>query len=188
MSSHHFVRAEQADCLVVVNQNINDDLFNQLLEWNPVIVATDKTLQWLNSLDIKVDVLLSNQTENDFPYPIEIINQTDIIAAIDLLENQLKVARITVIGNENLEQIQQHILSLRNKNISIIESSFKHCFLEENKIFKKWMAKGTRWYCYPYNAIKTEGNIEVKEGGFIVTEDSKVTIHILKNIIFKESI
>jgi rRNA-processing protein FCF1 len=45
MSSHHFVRAEQADCLIVVNRNIDEHLFAQLLEWNPVIVATSDYLR-----------------------------------------------------------------------------------------------------------------------------------------------
>ena len=63
MSSHHFVRAEQADFLIVVDNHIHRELFTQLLEWNPVIVATEKSLDWLTSQAIKVDILgLTNLT------------------------------------------------------------------------------------------------------------------------------
>lgn len=189
MSSHHFVRAEQADCLIVVNRNIDEHLFAQLLEWNPVIVATSATLEWLVSQDIKVDIVLSNSNNIELPYPVQNVAITDIIEAIEYFESTLKVAGITIVGDGNVNFYLDYMLKKGNKNIALTETNAKYFLILEGEEFTKRMFENEIWYFYPEKLFQTySNNIAFFENGFKVLKDETLVFKAFGNIIFKECV
>jgi hypothetical protein len=186
MSSHHFVRAEQADCLIVVNNHIQPDLFAQLLEWNPIIVATESSLEWLTSQDIKVDVLLTNQTNIDFPYPVQLLPILNVFEAIEYFENTLKVEGISIVGDSDTQPYLDFMLKKGNKNMVMMESDAKYFLLMNGDQFKKHMFVGEEWQYYPEKRFQTNANLEYFFNGFKVLKEEIVVIHATGNFIFKE--
>lgn len=67
MSSHHVVREKQEPALLVLGlDNFDNELFGQLLEWSPTVIATSHTAEKLNSYGIKIDWIISDSvTEVD---------------------------------------------------------------------------------------------------------------------------
>ena len=56
MSSHHIIREKQEPALLVLSMdNFDDELFGQLLEWSPTIMAVSAVAEKLNAYGIKVD-------------------------------------------------------------------------------------------------------------------------------------
>lgn len=61
MSSHHIVREKQEPALLIVDLvHFNTELLGQLLEWSPTILATESSYEEVNSLAIKIDVVLTS--------------------------------------------------------------------------------------------------------------------------------
>lgn len=66
MSSHHIVREKQEPALLILELGLFDEEhLGQLLEWSPTVLVNNESAEKLQSLGIKVDVLL-NKTENGF--------------------------------------------------------------------------------------------------------------------------
>ncbi len=188
MSSHHFVRAEQADCLIVVDNHIHRELFTQLLEWNPVIVATEKSLDWLTSQAIKVDILLTQQPLISFPYPVQQLSITNILEAIEYFQNTLKVAGITIVGDTNVTPYLDYILKMKAKNVLVLESNAKYFLVTEGDQFRKRMFVGEEWLFYPEKRFNTNANLAYLLNGFRVLKEDLVVIHATGNFIFQESV
>ncbi len=63
MSSHHIVREKQEPALLILGMDYFDpELLGQLLEWSPTVIATLQVAEKLNSLEIKVDRVISETT------------------------------------------------------------------------------------------------------------------------------
>ena len=60
MSSHHIVREKQEPALLVLGLNkFPGELFGQLLEWSPTIIATPATAKVLHENGIKIDWIIA---------------------------------------------------------------------------------------------------------------------------------
>lgn len=159
MSSHHFVRDHQEPALIVANgEPCSADILNQLLEWNPYVLALDGALNGLNHLGIKVDGILGDlDSVTDLELliqkqsPIEIHhtpdqNKTDLEKAFDLLLSKgYRAVHVVWATGKRLD----HTLS----NIStIIKYKDKlHCTVIDDygkmypiaPDFKKWYTQNT---------------------------------------------
>lgn len=66
MSSHHIVREKQEPALLILAlDGFEEEHLGQLLEWSPTVLVNDASAEKLQSLGIKVDVLLT-ETDNSF--------------------------------------------------------------------------------------------------------------------------
>jgi thiamine pyrophosphokinase len=71
MSSHHIVREKQEPALLVLGlDNFPDELFGQLLEWSPTVIATADTAEILSSREIKIDRIIAE--------PPAAVSQSDV--------------------------------------------------------------------------------------------------------------
>lgn len=71
MSSHHVVREKQEPALLVLGlDNFDEELLGQLLEWSPTVIATPQTAEKLDSLGIKIDWVITDDTS--------LVEQSDI--------------------------------------------------------------------------------------------------------------
>jgi thiamine pyrophosphokinase len=60
MSSHHIVREKQEPALLVLGPGgFSTELFGQLLEWNPTVIATAATASLMHENGIKIDCVIA---------------------------------------------------------------------------------------------------------------------------------
>src|ERR1700744_4441531 len=140
MSSHHIVREKQEPALLVLGMDtFSDELFGQLLEWSPTLIATELMAEKLHAEGIKVDWILTDG-EPDFQSDAKRLplgGQTAMKAAMDFLtQNQYPSVNV-VTDDENVAGYQQYVLLI---NLVI--------FIGDEKIypvhsgFSKWKPAG----------------------------------------------
>lgn len=84
MSSHHFVKEGQEPSVWVLGTKLSEERLGTLLEWSPKVFAKVDSAHLLHSLQIKIDVILSDQFNEDDKefftslYPLEWIEVQDI--------------------------------------------------------------------------------------------------------------
>lgn len=112
MSSHHIVREKQEPALLVLStQHFSDELFGQLLEWSPTIIATALMAEKLHSEGIKVDWILTNE-QPDFQSDAKILPIGDgpqIKAAMDFLTGNGYPSVNIVTDEANLTDYQGYV-------------------------------------------------------------------------------
>ena len=60
MSSHHIIREKQEPALLILNlDNFNHENFGQLLEWSPTVVVNEDVFDYVDSLGIKIDGIIT---------------------------------------------------------------------------------------------------------------------------------
>ncbi len=60
MSSHHIVREKQEPALIILStQNFEEEYLGQLLEWSPTVIVAESIIEQVQSLGIKIDIIVS---------------------------------------------------------------------------------------------------------------------------------
>ena len=175
MSSHHIVRDDQEQALIIANgQECSSELLGQLLEWSPLVIVLDSAMQRVHELNIKVDVLLGDFDHNFNPeiyketqYPLEIVHtpnqdKTDLEKAFDyLIEKGHKAVNIVWATGKRIDH------TLHNLTIGAsYKNQLKIVFFDDHSIafllpknYQKWYAKNTILSLIPIGkvtGIKTE--------------------------------
>ncbi|MBD3748369.1 MAG: thiamine pyrophosphokinase [Sphingobacteriales bacterium] len=87
MSSHHIVREKQEPALVILSlYQFDEEYLGQLLEWSPTVLVSSRIIDEVDSLGIKIDLIISdnkNYTSNQEHVKI-------IHSMVDELEDALK--------------------------------------------------------------------------------------------------
>ena len=103
MSSHHIIREKQEPALLVVGMdNFSDELFGQLLEWSPTVIATHAVAEKLNAYGIKIDWIITDDEQESIQSDVKVLNLQGaplIATAINfLVDNQYPA--VNVVTNE----------------------------------------------------------------------------------------
>ena len=61
MSSHHVVKAKQEPALIILDlHNFDEEYLGQILEWSPTLLVSAAAYDAVDSLGIKIDVVLGS--------------------------------------------------------------------------------------------------------------------------------
>ncbi|HTH83043.1 MAG TPA: hypothetical protein VL490_08920 [Mucilaginibacter sp.] len=92
MSSHHIVREKQEPALLVLGMdNFDDELLGQLLEWSPTLIATPVVAEKLISNGIKIDLIITDEMDEDLQSDVKQLSvngQTAALSALNYLINK----------------------------------------------------------------------------------------------------
>jgi hypothetical protein len=92
MSSHHIVRDNQEPALVILSPiDASSDGIQGLLEWSPLIIVNELSLEHILRWGIKIDVVLAVDTKNE--------------KLLDQIQHQQPVTLISVPADGELEKI-----------------------------------------------------------------------------------
>lgn len=183
MSSHHIVKDEQEPALILWNaEDWNKELFSQLLEWSPVVVATQNTYRKLLDEAIKIDLIFCNneqhkqiEKETTHQYPIKVISTKEhqLTEAISYLKNHNHKA-INIYAKCKGELIEKLKSFSGNTDLVIYNQSEKGVFTKTNS-FEKWVAANTE-FILPFNILKTENLCKTAPNLWKVQEDGYIRI------------
>jgi thiamine pyrophosphokinase len=140
MSSHHIVREKQEPALLVLStEHFSDELFGQLLEWSPTIIATGLMAEKLHSEGIKVDWILTNE-HTDFQSDAKILHIGDgpqIKAAMDFLTRNGYPSVNIVTSDADLSDYQGYV-----NLINLVVYSGNNKIYPVRSGFAKWKPAG----------------------------------------------
>ncbi|WP_159799791.1 thiamine diphosphokinase [Flavobacterium sp. MK4S-17] len=159
MSSHHIVRDDQEPALIIANgAECSKELLGQLLEWSPLVIVLDSTIERVVELGIKVDVLLGDfdrgfnpEQYRDMQYPLEIIyapdqDKTDLEKAFDyLISRNIPAANVIWATGRRADHTITNITNIvrfRDKLKIVILDDHSKIFLLPSK-YEKWYPAGT---------------------------------------------
>lgn len=179
MSSHHVVKAKQEPALLILSlAHFDLEYLGQLLEWSPTILVTADVYEEVESLGIKIDVVLG---------AIETA-QSDAIQ-IDVVGDYLSAGVTYLIkeGYPAMNIISDSRLPLENSSYDAINIVW---FCGETKIyrvksgFRVWKAAGIL-FNLP-GGLETSNLLPNPEGLFVVQTDGFVSFISLSSTFFIE--
>ncbi|MEH0157660.1 hypothetical protein V6R21_26440 [Limibacter armeniacum] len=153
MSSHHIVRDEQEPALLMLNtENCEYDHLSQLLEWSPVVVATEHTLSQLLAWGIKIDIVFTSPEKQELVHELTIFQRPIKIFATEnnqwtealhyLSSNKHKAINIYT---DKLPEIADQVACFANDIDLVLYNSQEKGVFSRNGKFEKWVAKGTQF-------------------------------------------
>lgn len=169
MSSHHIVRDDQEPALIIANgAACSMELMGQLLEWSPLVIVLDSTIERVIELGIKVDVLLGDfdrgfdpEYYRDMQYPLEIVhtpdqNKTDLEKALDyLIERKFPAVNVIWATGRRADHTITNITNIvryRDLIKIVILDDHSKVFLLPQK-FEKWYPAGTPLSLIPIGKV-----------------------------------
>lgn len=166
MSSHHVVREKQEPALLVLSlTNFSDELLGQLLEWSPTVVALPLAAEELNSLGIKVDVVVADEPMAHLQEHVKFVAagaEKPVAVALNYLANEGYPAVNVVAGNV---EISQYTPFIERVNLVIYSSNQKIYPVYSG--FSKWKPAGEMVRILSaYADLQTTGLSALLGGGY----------------------
>lgn len=155
MSSHHIIREDQEPALIIDTLSAeNFESIQQLLEWRPTVLVTERALDTVLLWGIKIDVLIAANEqadtvkmllENQFPLRILSCNhQNEALDTALYFLSASKQKAVNVIADAALEDFEK----FSSLDVSVIKNGKRWVFIRNGK-FEKWLPAGTLLEIYP---------------------------------------
>lgn len=181
MSSHHIIREDQEPALLIMDANaVAIDRIQELLEWSPTVIVSDKALDVVMNWGIKIDVVvgaaeriaeLTVSLQNQFPLKLLSYNSPEeaLSTALYFLIARKQKA-VNVITTEPLENFEPFSLP----DISVFNGDKRWSFIRHGS-YEKWLPAGRTVCLYPSN---DEPDLQTqRDGVVIIKRDSSFWIN-----------
>jgi thiamine pyrophosphokinase len=183
MSSHHIVREKQEPALLVLSlDTFDDELFGQLLEWSPTLMATAQVAEKLNAFGIKIDWLLSNEA-SDIQSDVKTLapaGQPIVQAALSYLVNN-GYPSVNVVCDE--VALEDYIPFANQINLVIFCGNEKIYPVQPG--FSKWKPAGELIrFLNPPSVIQFTGLEPLSENEFQTVSDGFFTVDFNQGLLF----
>lgn len=174
MSSHHFVTDRQSTALFICGDAIATELLMELLEWNAFVISTAEQVAWLNSLRIRIDMVIDSNEDliRSLPYDVEAVTGASGPILKQLID-QGRAGRVVVVGvNPDSEQYRHSDISPK----AWFYRDQKWVRLDEGQHYAKWLPEGRRLGLHGGNYRIFEGQCRVDKDTLIVEQDGWIKI------------
>ncbi len=195
MSSHHVIRDEQEPPLFILHQSQNVALLKQLLGWSPSVWVMEPVAEWVMSLDVKIDGVLTIEPEKHQninqqigEYSLALLKEEDVFGSIYqvLAGKEYTGIHIFCDSNQRDELLKKVSKQIYNLPVTLITDFETNIIIKKTK-FRKWYSKGTQLQILKGELSENDNLERVGENYLIKNEgivqiNSKDSIIILKEI------
>lgn len=178
MSSHHIIREDQEPALIVDDIDAVPAVYlGQLLEWSPMVLASDTSLQPLQESGIKVDVWFTHAEAADSPQDhvsVKPMGEASFVetALNDLVERGQKA--VTIISNDR--SIRAILPKYANRINPVLLGNGQRIVVVKSG-FSKWKPQGeTVWLYGVMSNIVTQGLIHNGDNEYLTQCDGLYSI------------
>ena len=158
MSSHHIIREDQEPALLIDDaRSENSESIQQLLEWSPTVIVTQRALEQILLSGTKIDVVivpvlqietLKNELHDQFPLKILSYNtESEALDTALYYLNSSKQKALNVVSEAALESFEK----FNALDVSVIQSGKRWVFIKSGH-FEKWLPAGAQLLLYPEDA------------------------------------
>ena len=158
MSSHHIIREDQEPALVIDEaSDENVESIQQLLEWSPTVVVTERALEKVLTWGIKIDVVIAVEQHTETltkslqdQFPLKILSYPAENEAVDTALYFLTASKqkaVNVISGSALEAFEKFSLL----DVAVIKNGMRWVFIRSGR-FEKWLPATTAISIYPTGA------------------------------------
>lgn len=147
MSSHHIIREDQEPALLILDTMAVDFVqVQELLEWSPTVMVSERALKEVLSWGIKIDIVIASE-ENVSNLKNSLLDQSPVklhsytskgalATALDLLISSRQKA-VNVFATEPLESFEV----FSSLDISVFHSGKRWSYIR-NRSYEKWFPTG----------------------------------------------
>ena len=181
MSSHHIIREDQEPALLIMDSGVSFEQVQDLLEWSPTVMVSERALADVLLWGIKIDVVvasaeriaeLTTSLQDQFPLKLLSCNKTEeaVSTALYFLIAKKQTA-VNVIAAEGLESFE----SFSSLDLSVFNGNKRWSFVRSG-LYEKWLPAGRIVQVYPSNNqpdihTKADGVVTIhRDKGFWVSE------------------
>jgi thiamine pyrophosphokinase len=158
MSSHHIIREDQEPALLIDDaRSENYESIQQLLEWSPTVIVTQRALEQILLSGTKIDVVIAPvaqieklKTELHDQFPLKILSCNTETEALDTALYFLTASKqkaVTIISDTALQSFEK----FSALDISVIQAGRRWVFTRTGH-FEKWLPANTQLLLYPESA------------------------------------
>lgn len=181
MSSHHIIREDQEPALVIDDASAgNFESIQQLLEWSPTVIVTERALERVLTWGIKIDAAIVREEGLEKwklalyeQAPVKILTTTTNDTADTALHflAASKQKSVNIISGADLETFEE----FKTLDLSVIRNGRRWVFIRSGH-FEKWLPAGTTLLFYPPDEhperpVENEGIVTVtRDHSFWVCE------------------
>ncbi len=195
MSSHHVIRDEQEPPLFILHRSQNIALVKQLLGWSPSVWVMEPEAEWVMSLDVKIDGVLTlkpgkhqkiNQQIGE--YSVAMFNEEDAIGSIYQVLAGKEYTGIHIFcdsyqRDELLKKVSNQIDNLP----IILITDFETVIIIKKAKFRKWYSKGTQLQILK-GELSENDNLERVGENYLIKNDGIIQINSKDSIIVVKEI
>jgi hypothetical protein len=181
MSSHHIIREDQEPALLIMDAKaVSMEQIQELLEWSPTVIVSERALDIVMNWGIKIDVVvaaanriagLTASLQNQFPLKLLSYNSPEeaLSTAMYFLIAKKQIA-VNVVTTEPLENFESFSLP----DISVFNGDKRWSLIRQGS-YEKWLPAGRTVRLYPSN---NEPDLETqRDGVVIIKRDSSFWIN-----------
>lgn len=182
MSSHHIIREDQEPALVIDDASAeNSESIQQLLEWSPTVIVTERALEQIISRGIKIDLVIALEKHVEAlkislqdQFPVKILTSPSEKEALETALHFLTASRqkaVNVVSSVMLESFE----NFTSLDVAVIQNGKRWVFIRTGH-FEKWLPAGTSISIYPESAhpepvVEKDGIVTVqRDHSFWITE------------------
>lgn len=183
MSSHHIIREDQEPALVIDDASEqNPETIQQLLEWSPTVIVTERALEQVLSWGIKIDIVIATEQnveklkislQNQFPLKILSCNaETEVLDTALYFLIASRQRSVNIISDTALKPFEK----FSSLDLAVIQNGKRWVFIR-NGHFEKWLPASVKISIYPEcthpePGIEKEGMVSVhRDHSFWISED-----------------
>jgi len=184
MSSHHIVREKQEPALLILSLGgFADELLGQLLEWSPTVIATPIAAEQLNAFGIKIDVIITNDADEEMQGDITLLSPGDAMPLVAALKHLVanEYSAINIIADHfNAEDV----IPFADKINTVIFTNGKKVYPIRSG-FTKWKPAGDFFHILtPYSNLQVSGLTDKGGATFVTNMDGFVTFAFSEPLLF----
>ncbi|WP_231460627.1 thiamine pyrophosphokinase [Pedobacter sp. Leaf132] len=181
MSSHHIVKEKQEPALYIDELgNFNEELLGQLLEWSPTLLVNGDNYDKIQSLGIKIDVLV-NGKEGDGQEDTKVIQGPvdSFMVAINYLVGEQYSAANVIAAKFDLEKFAGFEEDI---NLVVFTEKAKHYPIKSG--FSVWKPAGSEFLIHGNRYLEVTNLMQREDEIFEVVNDGFVEFTFSGNPIF----
>ena len=132
----------------------NLESIEQLLEWSPTVIVTERALEQVLLWGTKIDIVIALETRVEKlkiilqdQLPLKILSCNTEVEAIDTALYYLTASKqkaVNVVSDSELDSFEKFV----SLDISVIQNGKRWVFIR-NGNFEKWLPAGTAFEIYP---------------------------------------
>lgn len=183
MSSHHIVREKQEPALLIMSlEGFLPENLGQLLEWSPTVIVAEDMYEHAESLGIKIDGVVTADTDFPVQENTRIINSTDnpLEDALRFLVGEAFPA-VNIVTNE----FALKEFALYQADINLVVFISNHKIFPVHSGFSKWQSAGERIVLlHEVKNLQTAGLISISDTVLETQKDGFYTLQFDQPFLF----
>ena len=183
MSSHHFVREGQEPALFILEPT-NYSAAEGLLEWAPLVIVSEASLDEVLLWGIKIDVVLGRPQRVE-ELTAKLIDQAPVkvlAGGEDVIESALQFLNafgqpaVSIIAKDFSEHIRTKIEAVAHRVQVTVRTGTQKWALIHSGNFKKWYQAGSLIAFSEKDLAAGISSIKREQNGYELTEDQWISI------------